>query len=133
MRRIALTILCLLITTLLMFEEPASAWAPVNGTRYHKQGFMAVDPFVGCDLIVAGPMHLTLKMDYLCALSESKLLPNLPLPALWCIAATARPSGAPGSLRLISLFVESMESYQIRSTSFISGRPTYRKYRQAGR
>ncbi len=66
------------MTTLLMFEEPASAWAPVNGTRYHKQGFMAVDPFVGCDLIVAGPMHLTLKMDYLCALSESKLLPKGP-------------------------------------------------------
>lgn len=66
------------MTTLLMFEEPASAWAAVDGTVFHKQGFMAIDPFVGCDFIVAGPMHLTLKLDYLCALSESKLLPNGP-------------------------------------------------------
>jgi hypothetical protein len=66
------------MTTLLMFEEPHTAWAPIDGTRFHKQGFMAVDPFVGCDLIVSGPMHLTLKVDYLCALSSSKLLPNGP-------------------------------------------------------
>lgn len=66
------------MTTLLMFEEPASAWEPVDGTCYHKQGFMAIDPFVGCDFIVAGPMHLTLKVDHLCAISESKLLPHGP-------------------------------------------------------
>jgi hypothetical protein len=39
---------------------------------------MAIDPFIGCDFIVSGPMHLTLKVDYLCALSESKLLPHGP-------------------------------------------------------
>ncbi len=66
------------MTTLLMFEEPASPWAPIDGTSYRKQGFMAVDPFVGCDFVVAGPMHLTLKVDYLCALSDSKLLPHGP-------------------------------------------------------
>ena len=66
------------MTTLLMMENPASDWAPIDGTRYHKQGFMAIDPFVGCDFIVSGPMHLTLKVDYLCALSESKLLPHGP-------------------------------------------------------
>ena len=66
------------MTTLLMFEEPASAWAPIDATRYHKQGFMAIDPFLGCDFIVAGPMHLTLKVDYLCALSDTKLLPHGP-------------------------------------------------------
>lgn len=66
------------MTTLLMFEEPASAWAPIGDTRYHKQGFMAIDPFVGGDFIVAGPMHLTLKVDYLCALSDAKLLPHGP-------------------------------------------------------
>lgn len=66
------------MTTLLMMEEPASPWAPIDGTRFHKQGFMAIDPFIGCDYIVSGPMHLTLKMDFLCALSESKLLPNGP-------------------------------------------------------
>lgn len=66
------------MTTLLMMEEPASAWAPVDGSYYHKQLFMAVDPFVGCDYIVSGPMHLTLKVDYLCAFSESRLLPHGP-------------------------------------------------------
>jgi hypothetical protein len=66
------------MTSLLMFEKPATAWAPIDGTRYHKQGFMAVDPFVGCDFIVSGPMHLTLKVDYLCALSDAKLLPQGP-------------------------------------------------------
>lgn len=63
------------MTTLLMMEEPTSSWAPIDGTRYHKQGFMAIDPFIGCDFIVSGPMHLTLKVDGLFALSESKLLP----------------------------------------------------------
>lgn len=66
------------MTSLLMMEAPSSDWAPIDGTYYHKQGFMAVDPFVGCDLIVSGPMHLTLKLDYLCALSQSGLLPHGP-------------------------------------------------------
>lgn len=66
------------MTTLLMLEEPESPWAPINCTRYHKQGLMAIDPFIGCDLIVSGPMHLTLKVDYLCALSDAELLPHGP-------------------------------------------------------
>jgi len=66
------------MTTLLMMDNPSSAWAPIDGTYYHKQGFMAVDPFIGCDFIVSKPMHLTLKVDYLCALSQSKLLPHGP-------------------------------------------------------
>ncbi|MBQ9661201.1 MAG: hypothetical protein IJV37_08115 [Bacteroidales bacterium] len=66
------------MTSLLMMETPSSAWAPVDGTYYHKQGFMALDPFVGCDFIVSGPMHLTIKVDYLCALSRSTLLPHGP-------------------------------------------------------
>ena len=66
------------MTTLLMFEEPSSPWAPIDGTLFHRQGFMAIDPFVGCDFIVSGPMHLTLKVDYLCAIGKSKLLPHGP-------------------------------------------------------
>ena len=66
------------MTTLLMMENPSSAWASIDGTYYHKQGFMAIDPFIGCDFIISGPMHLTLKLDYLCALSESRLLPHGP-------------------------------------------------------
>lgn len=66
------------MTTLLMFEEPATAWAPIDGTYYHRQGFMAIDPFIGCDFIVSRPMHLTLKLDYLCALGQGNLLPHGP-------------------------------------------------------
>lgn len=66
------------MTTLLMMTEPADAWAPIDGTYYHRQGFMAIDPFIGVDFIVSVPMHLTLKVDYLCALSQSKLLPHGP-------------------------------------------------------
>lgn len=66
------------MTTLLMFEEPAAAWEPIDGTRFHKQGFMALDPYIGCDFIVSGPMHLTLKVDYLHAFSDSKMLPHGP-------------------------------------------------------
>ena len=66
------------MTTLLMMENPSSAWASIDGTYFHRQGFMAIDPFIGCDIIVSKPMHLTLKLDYLCALSESKLLPHGP-------------------------------------------------------
>lgn len=66
------------MTTLLMMENPSSAWASIDGTYFHRQGFMAIDPFIGCDIIVSKPMHLTLKVDYLCALSESKLLPHGP-------------------------------------------------------
>ena len=66
------------MTSLLMMETPSSDWAPIDGTRYHNQGFMAIDPFVGCDFILTGPMHLTLKLDYLCALSQSSILPHGP-------------------------------------------------------
>ena len=66
------------MTTLLMMEEPSEAWAPIDGTRYHKQGFMAVDPFIGCDFIVSRAMHLTWKVDYLCAIGASALLPHGP-------------------------------------------------------
>lgn len=66
------------MTALLMMENPSSAWEPIDGTIYHRQGFMAIDPFIGCDFIVSKPMHLTLKVDYLCALSNSKLLPHGP-------------------------------------------------------
>ena len=62
-------------TTLLMDESPDTAWAPINGTLYHKQGFMALDPYIGCDFIVGKAMHLTLKADTLHCFSEDGMLP----------------------------------------------------------
>lgn len=62
-------------TTLLMDESPSTAWAPIDGTLYHKQGFMALDPYIGCDFIVGKAMHLTLKADCLHCFSSGSLLP----------------------------------------------------------
>lgn len=52
-------------TTLLMNENPVADWSPVNNTIYHRQGFMALDLYAGCDFIVSKAMHLTLKVDCL--------------------------------------------------------------------
>ena len=65
-------------TTLLMAETPSKDWAPIDGTLYHRQGFMALDPFIGCDFIVSGPMHLTLKADWLNCLGKGVSLPSGP-------------------------------------------------------
>ena len=66
------------MTTLLMAEEPASDWAPVDNTLYNKQGFLSVDPFIGFDVIVAGPLHFTFKTDWLCPIHKGALLPHGP-------------------------------------------------------
>ena len=66
------------MTTLLMTGVPASEWEPVDGTLYNKQGFLAVDPFIGFDIIVAGPLHFTFKTDWLCPVRQGVLLPHGP-------------------------------------------------------
>lgn len=65
-------------TTLMMEQTPASAWEHRDGTVFNKQGFMALDPFVGCDFILGGPMHLTLKVDWLNCLGKDVTLPGGP-------------------------------------------------------
>ena len=65
-------------TILMMGESPQTAWAPIDGTLYHKQGFMALSPFVGCDFIVGKAMHLTLKADWLNCLGKGVSLPSGP-------------------------------------------------------
>ncbi|MBO7602991.1 MAG: hypothetical protein J6S97_01085 [Bacteroidales bacterium] len=65
-------------TTLLMEETPKTAWAPIDGTIYHKQGFLALCPFAGCDFIVSDVMHLTLKADWLNCLGRNVSAPSGP-------------------------------------------------------
>lgn len=65
-------------TTLLMDETPSESWTAIDGTLYNKQGFMALVPFIGCDFILNGPMHLTLKLDWLNALGKHVSLPAGP-------------------------------------------------------
>ena len=65
-------------TTLLLDEAPTSDWKPVGGTVYNKQGFMVLDPFVGCDFILSASIHLTLKVDWLSCLGKNVTLPSGP-------------------------------------------------------
>lgn len=64
------------LTHNLMFESPTMDWKPVGNTVFQKQGFMAIDPFVGCDYILTKALHLTLKLDYLCAIGQAA--PTMP-------------------------------------------------------
>jgi hypothetical protein len=66
------------MTTLLMVEEPSSDWEPIDGTLYHRQPFLAVAPFAGFDILVAGPLHFTFKADWLCPIHKGSLLPHGP-------------------------------------------------------
>lgn len=46
---------------------------------FHKEPFVAIDPFIGCDYIVSEKLHLTLKIDYLNGIGGKELyLPTGP-------------------------------------------------------
>jgi len=61
-------------TDCLIFEPGSAEWGPETNAVFHKQGFFAVDPYVGCDFAVGKSFHLTLKADFLCCLSGGELL-----------------------------------------------------------
>ena len=63
-------------TDYLMFKAPETAWGQVGNAIYHKQSFLAIDPFIGCDYALAETVHLTLKMDWLNILSKNSV--NIP-------------------------------------------------------
>ena len=60
-------------TTYLMFEGDSSDWTPEPNALFRKEGFVAVDPFVGCDISFGEAMRVTLKMDWLLAMRKSGL------------------------------------------------------------
>jgi len=66
------------VTDFLMMEGPEEEWQPVKEAYYHKQGFFAVDPFVGCDFIVSKGFHLTLKLDFLSGFGKDLQMPTGP-------------------------------------------------------
>ena len=66
------------MTTLLMYEKPESDWATIDGTVYRRQGFFAVDPYVGFNIAIIGPVQLTFKVDYMLPIGEYGLLPHGP-------------------------------------------------------
>ena len=60
-------------TTYLMFEGDSSDWTPEPNAVFRKEGFVAVDPFVGCDISLGEAMRVTLKIDWLLAMRKSGL------------------------------------------------------------
>ena len=71
---------------ILMFEGDRTDWQPEHNAVFHKQTFMAIDPFIGCDFIVSKSVHLTLKADCLNSISHGNLLmPIGPRFYLGCI------------------------------------------------
>lgn len=56
-----------------------NSWEPTQQSVIHKQGFMVIDPYVGCDYVVSKAFHLTLKLDWMnCISRESSTIPTGP-------------------------------------------------------
>lgn len=60
-------------TTYLMFKGSSDDWQPESDAVFHKAGFVAVDPFVGCDIALGEAVRLTFKVDWLLAIRKSEL------------------------------------------------------------
>ena len=60
-------------TTYLMFEGSSDDWEAEGNAVFRKAGFVAVDPFMGCDIALNEAMRLTLKMDWLLAIRKDGL------------------------------------------------------------
>lgn len=60
-------------TSYLMFEGSSDDWQPEESAVFRKAGFVAVDPFVGCDIALSDAVRLTFKMDWLLAIRKDGL------------------------------------------------------------
>ncbi len=58
-------------TTFLLLDGSATDWTSEQNAVFHKQGFCAITPFVGCDFILTKVVHLTLKADWLNTISHT--------------------------------------------------------------
>jgi len=65
-------------TDFLMMEGAEEEWQPVKEAYFHKQGFFAIDPFIGCDYILSSTVHLTLKLDFLSGIGTNLQMPTGP-------------------------------------------------------
>lgn len=66
-------------TDFIMKEGDKKDWQKEPEAYFHKEPFIAIDPFIGCDYIVSEKLHLTLKIDYLNGIGGSDLyLPTGP-------------------------------------------------------
>lgn len=60
-------------TTFLMFDGNSNDWKPEGDAIFRKAGFVAVDPFVGCDIAIGEAVRLTFKADWLLAIRKTEL------------------------------------------------------------
>ncbi|MBQ6071514.1 MAG: hypothetical protein IKQ75_05055 [Bacteroidales bacterium] len=58
-------------TTFLLLDGSATDWTSEQESVFHKQGFCAITPFVGCDFILTKAVHLTLKADWMNSISRA--------------------------------------------------------------
>lgn len=65
-------------TNLLIMSKKTDDWKPLENSYYNRQGFFALDPYIGCDYIVSEKFHLTLKADWLNCFSRSGKIPSGP-------------------------------------------------------
>ena len=63
-------------TDFLRFEGSKKDWAAEPEAYFHKEPFVTIDPFIGCDYIVSSKLHLTLKLDYLNGIGGKELPPH---------------------------------------------------------
>ena len=61
-------------TSSLMFDGRSGDWTAESKAVFHKQGFMALTPFIGCDFIATKFLHITLKADWMTTITDKKLL-----------------------------------------------------------
>ena len=60
-------------TSYLMFEGSSNDWEREDNAVFRKQGFVALDPFIGCDIAFNDAMRITLKTDHLFAIRNEGL------------------------------------------------------------
>ncbi len=75
-------------TAFYIFDGNKHDWLPEASAVYHKQPFLAIDPFIGVEYKVGAALRLTLKADWLLAINSDGL--NRPMgPRLYfgCIFA----------------------------------------------
>ena len=60
-------------TSYMMFEGSSGDWEREENAVFRKQGFVAVDPFIGCDIALNDAMRITFKVDHLFAIRSNGL------------------------------------------------------------
>lgn len=61
-------------TSFLLFDGNGHDWVKESNAIFHKRGFCALTPFIGCDFIATDFLHLTLKIDWMSTLSGGELI-----------------------------------------------------------